>query len=321
MNFVVLSGGVGGAKFCHGMVRSVGAENLTTIVNVGDDLELYGLHISPDVDTVVYTLGNLANTNTGWGVTDDTWHNFETLQKLGGAPWFRLGDRDLAMHLGRTKHLRNGGNLTSATAQVCSALGIVTRILPVTDDRLRTMVETETGVLEFQDYFVRRRCEPAVRGLRFEGADEATPSGAVIASLEEADTIIIGPSNPYLSIDPMLSMQIVRDALFNASAPIIAVTPIIAGEAVKGPAAKMMRELKLEPSAVTVARHYGNFINGFVLDENDRALKPQIEDMGIGVMITDTLMRDDDERARLACEVVNFADALRPEKKGGCKLD
>ena len=320
MKFVVFSGGVGGAKFADGIVRAVGGENLTVIVNVGDDFELYGMPISPDIDTVVYTLAGVANPTTGWGLEGETWNNFERLVALEAKPWFRLGDKDLATHLLRTQQRRSGATLSHTTQDLARRLGVTARVLPVTDDRLRTMVETDNGMLEFQDYFVRHQCEPKVRGLTFIGSEEARPNGAAVAAIEEADCIVFGPSNPFLSLEPMLAMPIVKDALFSASAPIIAVTPIIAGEAVKGPAAKLMRELNLDPSAVTVAKHYSDVINGFVLDSQDAHLKAEIEAMGIGVHVTDTLMRDRDDRARLACEVVNFADALRPNKLGGCKI-
>jgi LPPG:FO 2-phospho-L-lactate transferase len=321
MNFVVFAGGVGGAKLSHGMARSVGAELLTVIVNTADDLEMHGLHVSPDLDTVMYTLGGIANPETGWGIVGDTFGNFEMLQTLGMNPWFRLGDRDLAVHMTRTQLIKDGRTLSEAVAFLSGRLGIRSRILPMTNDRVRTIVDTDEGLFSFQEYFVKARWQPQVRSLIYEGAEEAEALPAAVRAIETADTIIIAPSNLYLSIDPILSMGDVKDALLNASAPIIAVTPIISGEAVKGPAAKLMRELGEDPSASAVAEHYSDFINGFVLDERDAHLKSQIEDMGVGVLVTDTLMKDDDDRARLACEVVTFADQLRPEKLGGCKLD
>jgi LPPG:FO 2-phospho-L-lactate transferase len=321
MNFVVFAGGVGGAKLSHGMARSVGAELLTVIVNTADDLEMHGLHVSPDLDTVMYTLGGIANPETGWGIAGDTFNNFDMLQKLGTQPWFRLGDRDLAVHMTRTQLIKDGRTLSEAVAFLSQRLGIQSRILPMTNDRVRTIVDTDEGLFSFQEYFVKARWQPQVRSLIYEGAEEAEALPQAVRAIEIADTIVIAPSNLYLSIDPILSMSEVKDALLNASAPIIAVTPIIGGEAVKGPAAKLMRELGEEPSATAVAEHYADFINGFVLDERDSHLKSQIEDMGVGVLVTDTLMKDEDDRARLACEVVTFADQLRPEKLGGCKLD
>jgi LPPG:FO 2-phospho-L-lactate transferase len=321
MNFVVFAGGVGGAKLSSGMALSVGPELLTVIVNTADDLEMHGLHVSPDLDTVMYTLAGIANPETGWGIAGDTFSNFDMLDKLGQAPWFRLGDRDIAIHLTRTQLLKQGKSLAEVTAQMASALGIRSTLLPMTNDRVRTIVDTDEGLFAFQEYFVKSRWKPAVRSLIYEGAEEAEPLPAALRAIETADTIVIAPSNLYLSIDPILSLHEVMDTLLNATAPIIAVTPIIGGEAVKGPAAKLMKELGEEPSAVAVAEHYADFINGFVLDVRDAHLKDQIEDMGLGVLVTDTLMNNEDDRARLGCEVVTFADQLRPEKLGGCKLD
>ncbi len=321
MNFVVFAGGVGGAKLSHGLARSVGPELLTVIVNTADDLEMHGLHISPDLDTVMYTLAGIANPEHGWGIAGDTFNNFDMFDKMGMAPWFRLGDRDLAIHLTRTNMLKQGKRLSESIDFIRKQLGVKSRILPMTDDKVRTIVDTDEGLFSFQEYFVKSRWQPTVRSLIYEGADEAEALPAAVRAIETADTIVIAPSNLYLSIDPILSMAEVKDALLNATAPIIAVTPIIGGEAVKGPAAKLMRELGAEPSATAVAEHYADFINGFVLDVRDAHLKDQIEDMGLGVLVTDTLMHSDDDRARLGCEVVTFADALRPEKLGGCKLE
>lgn len=321
MNFLVLAGGVGGAKLADGMALSVGAESLTVIVNTADDLELYGLRISPDIDTVTYTLAGIANVENGWGIAGDSFQNFEMFDRYGAHPWFRLGDRDLATHLLRTQMMSEGATLSEATQLLSKRLDIPSRILPMTNDRVRTVVDTDDGLFTFQEYFVKLKWQPTVRSLIYEGVEEAEALPDAVRAIEIADTIIIAPSNLYLSIDPILSLSGMRDAMLNASAPIIAVSPIVGGEAVKGPAAKMMRELGSEASAVEVARHYADFINGFVLDERDAHLKTRIEEMGVGVLVTDTIMRDRDARARLACEVVTFADALRPEKLGGCKLD
>ncbi len=320
MNCIALAGGVGGAKLADGLARATDADSLTVIVNTGDDFDLYGLHISPDLDTVMYTLAGMANPETGWGIAGDTWHNFEMLDKYGVAPWFRLGDRDLATHLLRTKMLADGQPLSVVTRELCRRLNVAPRVMPMSDDPVRTVIATEQGLLPFQEYFVRHGWQPVAHAITFEGCDEAEAAPGMLRAIETADTIVICPSNPYLSIDPILSLRGVRDVLLNATAPIIAVTPIIAGEAVKGPAAKLMRELGLEPSAVEVARHYADFVNGFVLDTRDAGLASQIEAMGIGVLITDTLMTTPDDRARLACDVIGFADRLQPEKLGGCKL-
>jgi LPPG:FO 2-phospho-L-lactate transferase len=321
MNFLVFAGGVGGAKLSEGMARSVGEDALTVVVNTADDFELYGLRISPDLDTVMYTLAGWNNTEAGWGVKGDTFQNFDMLKVYGVEPWFHVGDRDMATHLLRTQMLKEGVPLTEVTRMLSKRLGVQSRLLPMTNDPVHTIVDTDDGLYAFQEYFVKLRWQPEVRSLIYEGAEEAEPAPEVLRAIETADTIIIAPSNLYLSIDPILAVPGIKDALLNASAPIIAVTPIIGGEAVKGPAAKLMRELGTESSAVAVAQHYAEFLNGFVLDERDAALKPQVEAMGMGVFMTDTIMKDSDDRARLACEVVTFADQLRPEKLGGCKLD
>jgi LPPG:FO 2-phospho-L-lactate transferase len=321
MNFLVLSGGVGGAKFADGMAASVGAENLTVVVNTADDHELYGLHVSPDLDTVMYTLAGMANPEMGWGIVGDTWQNFEMLQLYGTEPWFRLGDKDIATHIARTSALKAGATLTQVTRNLSQKLGVQTHILPMTNERVRTIVDTDAGLLAFQEYFVKRKCEPVVNALIFEGAKEADITIEVLRAIETADTIIIAPSNPYMSIDPILSVRGVKDALLNASAPIIAISPIVDGLAVKGPLAKVMVELGKSPSPVAVAEHYADFVNGFVLDEQDRDLLADIVTLGIGPYVTNTIMDSPGARAGLACEVVNYADQLRPDKKGGCTLD
>lgn len=318
MNVLAFAGGVGGAKLADGLARSISADQLTIVVNTADDFSLYGLHISPDVDSVMYMLAGLANPDTGWGVAGDTWQNFEMLERYGAAPWFRLGDRDLATHLLRTQMLNDGATLSDVTRVLCKRLRVGALVLPMSDDPVRTLVDTDQGPLHFQEYFVKLRWQPVVNNLTYDGSAEAEPAPTMLRRIETADTIIICPSNPYLSIDPIFSLRGVRDVLLNATAPIIAVSPIVAGEAVKGPAAKLMRELGKEPSAVEVARHYADFVNGFVLDAQDAALRPQIEAMGIGVWVTDTIMKNADDRARLGCEVISFADQLRPEKLGGC---
>ncbi len=321
MNFLVFAGGVGGAKLAEGMAHSVGEDALTVVVNTADDFDHYGLRVSPDLDTVMYTLAGWNNAETGWGVKGDTFQNFDMLKVYGVEPWFHVGDRDIATHLLRTHWLKGGATLTDVTRMLARQLGVQSRVLPMTNDPVRTIVDTDEGLFAFQEYFVKLRWQPEVRSLIYEGAEEAEPAPDVLRVIETADTIIIAPSNLYLSIDPILAVPGIKDALLNASAPIIAVTPIIGGEAVKGPAAKLMRELGVESSAVAVAQHYAEFLNGFVMDEQDAALKPLIEAMGMGVLITNTIMKDGDDRARLACEVVKFADQLRPENLGGCKLD
>jgi LPPG:FO 2-phospho-L-lactate transferase len=321
MNVVALSGGVGGAKFADGLAQSVGPESLTVIVNTADDFKLYGLHISPDLDTVMYTLGNVANFETGWGISGDTLENFGMLSKYGTEPWFRLGDRDIATHMLRTEMLRLGATLTEVTQVLSERLNIDSRILPMTNHNVRTMVDTaEFGILPFQEYFVKHHWQPVVKNLMFDGIDKASPTFETLRALETADTIILAPSNPYLSVEPILGLNGVRDTLLNAAAPIIAITPIIGGEAIKGPAAKMMREMGVDPTPLSVAQHYSEFINGFVLDERDEDYANAIRGLGIGVLVTNTWMKNRDDRARLTCEVVNFADELRPEKLNMCRL-
>jgi LPPG:FO 2-phospho-L-lactate transferase len=307
-SLVALAGGVGGAKLADGLARILPPNRLTVIVNTADDFELYGLHISPDLDTVTYTLAGVANAETGWGLTGETWHAFEQLQRLGTEPWFRLGDRDLAIHLWRTQALRDGATLTQFTVQLCQALGVGPTILPMTNDPVRTLVETDDGELAFQDYFVRRQWQPVVRGLRFVGAETATPTTEVLAALDAADLVVICPSNPWLSIDPILAVPGIRVRL--AGKPVFAVTPIVGGQALRGPAAKLMCELGIEPTPVAVAEHYRDFLTGFVLDQVDADLEPQVAASGVRTLVTDTVMWTPDDRARLAREVLAFGTRL-----------
>jgi len=308
LNVLALAGGVGGARLADGLTRTLPPDRLTVIVNTGDDFELYGLHISPDLDTVVYTLAGVANPETGWGRADETWTAFQTLEELGARPWFRLGDRDLAAHLWRTQMLHDGLSLTEATRRLCQALGVRVAVLPMSDDPVRTMVQTDEGELEFQDYFVRRGWQPALRGVRFAGIEMARPTPQVLAALDTADLAVICPSNPYVSVDPILAVPGVRQALKDR--PVVAVSPIVGGQALKGPAAKMMRELGIEPSPVAVAQHYGDLLAGFVLDVRDADLEPRVAGLGLQTLVTDTIMRSPDDRVRLAGQVLDFAQRL-----------
>lgn len=308
MNVLALAGGVGGARLADGLTRTLPPDRLTVVVNTGDDFELYGLHISPDVDTVIYTLAGLANPETGWGRADETWTAFQTLEELGARPWFRLGDRDLATHLWRTQMLHEGLSLTEATHRLCQALGVRVAVLPMSNDPVRTMVQTDEGELEFQDYFVRRGWQPVLRGVRFAGVEAARPTPQVLAALDAADLAVICPSNPYVSIDPILAVPGVRQAL--KGRPLVAVSPIVGGQALKGPAAKMMRELGIEPSPVAVARHYRDLLAGFVLDVQDADLEHQVAGLGLQTLVTDTVMRTLDDRVRLARQVLDFAQRL-----------
>ena len=316
MRIVALAGGVGGAKFADGLARvpsvppvpshpSIAEHQLTVVVNVGDDFEHLGLRICPDLDTVVYTLAGIANPETGWGTAGETWRAMDMLGRYGGEAWFRLGDRDLGMHLFRTAALKRGKRLTEIVAEACTRLGVTARVLPATDSPVPTIVETDQGALEFQEYFVHRRCEPVVKRLRFDGIESARPTDEALAAIEAADLIVVCPSNPFLSIDPILVIGDLRERLRRK--PVVGVSPIIGGQAVKGPAAKMLRELGYESSALSVAKHYADFLDMFVVDEVDGDQRLEIERLGVRVLTTDTLMKSVDDRARLAREVLDFA--------------
>ena len=306
MNVVALAGGVGGAKLAHGLAQILPPEDLTVVVNTGDDFEHLGLHISPDLDTVMYTLAGLANPEAGWGLRDESWNFLDALGRLGAETWFRIGDRDLATHIERSRRLWKGESLTGVTAALCAALGVRVRVLPMTDDIFRTIVQTEDdGELEFQEYFVHRRCEPRVTGFRFEGLGSAFATDQVLAALDAADAILFCPSNPFVSLDPILSLPGVRARAGRRGA--VAVSPIVGGQAIKGPAAKMFAELGMEVTAVSVAAHYAGLLRGFVLDDVDAELKTSIESDTLKVLVTNTIMRTDTDRARLAREVLNFA--------------
>ncbi len=308
LKILALAGGVGGAKLAQGLAGILPPENLTVVVNVADDFELFGLTICPDLDTVMYTLAGIASPETGWGIAGDTYHCMESLAQLGAPAWFRLGDRDLATHLARTRRLWDGGTLTRVTRHLCESLEVGPRILPCTDDLLRTIVETAEGDLEFQEYFVRRKCEPAVRGFILRGKDAALPTPEFLAALEEADAVVFCPSNPLVSLGPILALPGVREKV--AAANSVAVTPIIGGRAVKGPLAKMFRELGRDPSALEAAREYRNLLRGFVLDGEDSSLSGEIARLGMRVEVTDTLMRDSAGRRELAARVLRFARTL-----------
>ena len=306
---VALCGGVGGAKLAHGLAMALKPEELSIIVNTGDDFQHLGLSISPDLDSVIYALAGLSDPVRGWGRRDETWKFMEALKGLGGESWFQLGDRDLAMHVERSWRLAQGANLSEVTAHFCSVLGILSRVLPMSEDPVRTRVLTEEGWLDFQEYFVRRQCGPAVRSLMFAGAETAHAQPNALAALTRPDVraIIICPSNPFLSVEPILAVPDIRVAILRSDAPVVAVTPIIAGKAIKGPAAKMMAELGLEVSGAVVARYYGDMIDGFIIDQADPIPEPL---RGIEFFRTATLMTNDDDRVRLANAALQAADAL-----------
>jgi LPPG:FO 2-phospho-L-lactate transferase len=301
---VALAGGVGGAKLAHGLAQILPAENLTVAVNVADDFELYGLTVCPDLDTVMYTLAGIAARETGWGIEGDAFRCIDALSRLGAPAWFRFGDRDLATHLARTRWLWDGATLTEATRRLCESFGVAQKIIPCTDDLLRTIVETGAGDLEFQDYFVRRRCEPEVRGFYLRGLPAALPSPEFLGLLDAADAVVLCPSNPFVSLGPILALPGVREKV--ASKAAVAVSPIIGGEAVKGPLAKMFRELGRESSAVEAAREYRGIVRGFLLDRQDAARTGEIEALGMRVAVADTLMSDESKRKQLAAETLRF---------------
>jgi len=315
---LALCGGIGGAKLALGLYRVLEAGRPTLVVNTGDDFEHLGLNISPDLDTVLYTLAGLADPERGWGRAQETWEFIAALRQLDGEDWFRLGDRDLAMHVLRTKWLRSGKTLTEFAAHVARQLGISARILPMTDAAVRTIVDTSEGHLPFQHYFVRRHCEPAMRGIRFEGATEARPAPGLVEFIgsQTLRAIVICPSNPYLSIDPIVAVPGIAAALGTSAAPVVAVSPIIGGQAVKGPTGKIMAELGIAASTRAIASHYRGLIDGLVIDEDDADDRVQI---GVPVLVTRPLMKDIADRERLARDVVDFADtiALQPSAKVG----
>jgi LPPG:FO 2-phospho-L-lactate transferase len=306
---VAVCGGIGGAKLALGLSRVFDAKQLVVIVNTGDDFEHLGLSISPDVDTVLYTLGGVADRERGWGRTDETWHFMEALRELGGEHWFQLGDRDLAMHVERTRALREGATLSAFVARAAKALNIEARILPMTDDRVRTIVETDQGTLPFQRYFVERRCAPIVHSMRFDGSERARPAAGVLEALSEPGlrAVVLCPSNPYLSIDPILAVPGIREALMKASAPVVAVSPIIGGQAVKGPTVKIMAELGIGATTPSIAAHYRGLIDGLVVDDADAGDASLVD---VPVSVTRTLMIDLPDRERLASDVLTFASTL-----------
>lgn len=306
---LALCGGVGGAKLALGLYRVLASDRLTVVANTGDDFEHLGLHVSPDVDTVLYTLAGLDNPKTGWGRAGETWTFMEALGALGGETWFSLGDGDLAIHVERTRRLAAGLSLSDITEHFRARLGIAAKLLPMSDDALRTVIHTDDGALPFQRYFVERRCEPAVTHIAFDGAETARPNPAFLAALADPAlrAVVICPSNPFLSIDPILALPGVRDGLTACRAPVVAVSPIVGGRAIKGPTAKIMGELGFPATAAAVAGYYGALLDGFVLDEADAGAAG---DMGIPATTTRTVMESLGDREALARDVLAFADRL-----------
>jgi len=301
VDMVLLCGGVGGAKLASGLSAISEPGHLAIVVNTGDDFWHAGLRICPDIDTVTYTLAGVADPVRGWGIADETWGFMKGLEALGGPTWFNLGDRDLAMHIRRTELISHGRSLTEITAELAGHLGVIHPIVPMSDDPIATFVETNDGPLPFQEYFVRHRCKPEVRSIRFDGAAAATATSGLTA-LFERDTpplAVIAPSNPYLSVDPILAVPGIREWLRRPEVTVIAVSPIVSGEAIKGPTAKIMRELGLTPSVTSIARHYADIVDCLVIDDADTALAYEIESLGIVPLTTPTVMRTQSDRERL----------------------
>jgi LPPG:FO 2-phospho-L-lactate transferase len=304
-DFAVLCGGLGGSRMVDALARAVGPSGVTAIVNVGDDLEFLGLQVSPDLDTVLYTLAGLLDEERGWGVRDETTNALATAQRLGAESWFTLGDRDIGFHLVRTSALRSGEPLSRVTARLAAALGVETRLLPASDERVMTMVATEAGELDFQTWFVGRKHADPVLGVRFEGADATSPAPGVLAALATADHVLIAPSNPFVSIDPILAVPGIRAAVVARCPDAAAVSPIVGGRALRGPLDETLSGLGHEPSAVGVARLYAGLVSTFLLDPADEALIPAIEALGLRAVVVPTVMVDPLEREEIGRGVVD----------------
>jgi LPPG:FO 2-phospho-L-lactate transferase len=303
MNITVLAGGVGAARFLEGVVQVAAQRDVTVISNVGDDEEFFGLRVSPDIDIVIYTLAGAIDAEKGWGLTGETFHALESLNRFGYETWFNLGDGDLATHVHRTRMLREGATLSEATASVVQAFGLELTVLPVSDDRIRTIVETDSGPLPFQEYFVKLRTEAEVRSVRFDGIETARPAPGVVDAIMSADLVAVAPSNPVVSIGPVLSVRGVREALVETRATVVGVSPIIGGKTIKGPADRMMASLGMTPTAAGVAEAYADFLDALVIDEEDRELASAVEATGVRPIVAQTIMRGPAEKRSLA-EVV-----------------
>ena len=314
MNVVVLAGGFGGARMAHGFELLGDQVTTSVVVNTGDDLEVHGLHVSPDLDTVMYTLAGLANNETGWGVRDETWNASAMLERFGAPTWFRLGDRDLGTHIGRTARLGMGDSLTKVSALMSRPLGVRAALLPMSDDRVRTQIRTADGWLDFQDYFVKRHHDDDVLEVRFDGVEAATATDQVMAAIAAAQLIVVAPSNPFLSVAPILSVAGILDALRATAAPVIGISPIVGREAVRGPAAQIMRSLGADPSAAGIARYYTDtwpeLLDVLVIDDVDAAEAASVQATGLRAHVTGTLIGAENERRRLAQEILELAGAL-----------
>ena len=308
MKWLALAGGVGGAKLALGLSKILTPSCLTVVVNTGDDEQFHGLHVSPDVDTVMYTLAGLSNPETGWGITGETFRTLERLNAYGADTWFNLGDKDLATHIRRTDLMRQGYTLSEVTESLRKALGVVHPIVPMSDDPVRTMLMTDIGELAMQTWFVKHRCEPAVSAIRFGGAAESQPAPEFARALRESDALVFCPSNPFVSVAPILAVPGVRDAIRDFEGLRVAVSPIVGGQAIKGPAAKMMDELGIESSCVGVARQYQGLCDVFVLDDVDADRAGDIEALGMRAAVTNTMMITDADKARLAKYICELAE-------------
>jgi LPPG:FO 2-phospho-L-lactate transferase len=301
---VALAGGVGAAKLLRGLVKVVSPQNLVIIGNIGDDVELYGLHISPDLDIVMYTLAGIVDEAKGWGIAGDTFHCLEMLERLGFETWFKLGDRDLAIHIIRTKMLREGYTLSQITAKLCKMLGVNVSLIPASDDPVRTKIQSGQLILDFQEYFVKRKAMDVVTNVFYEGAEKARPAPGVVEAIGEAERIIICPSNPILSIAPILSIPAIRKALEDSKVPVIGVSPIIGGKAIKGPADRIMTSMGFEASAYGVAKFYGSLLKHFIIDKVDLEHRERIQEIGIKVTVTNILMKSIEDAVNLAKVVI-----------------
>ncbi len=311
-HYLALSGGVGGAKLALGLSKTCAPGDLTIVTNTCDDFNHLGMHISPDLDTVMYTLAGVSNTKLGWGRADETWNFMDTLREIGAESWFNLGDKDIAIHVERTHRLNEGETLSQVTHRLSKALAIDHTICPMSDDPISTKVTTERGELSFQHYFVRDRCEPIISAIRFEGIEKASPSPTFTHALSRPDLagVILCPSNPFVSIDPILNMPGVRDLLTGLNVPIVAISPIVKGLAIKGPAAKMLAELGKESSVISVAEHYKGLIDGLIIDSQDAELCDTIAAMGMKVLTTNTIMKNLEDRVHLAEDTLQFIQEM-----------
>ncbi len=305
MKVVALAGGVGGAKLADGLSNLIEKGELTVIVNTGDDFTHFGLKICPDLDTICYTLAGIANPETGWGRSCESWKAMETISKLGGPDWFQLGDLDLGLHLERSRRIAQGATLSQVTRQICEAFAVEDNVLPMSDEEIPTHLFTNEGELSFQEYFVNRNCRPVVLDIQFIGREQTNPAPGVISSIQLADKVVFCPSNPWVSLDPILAVPGIREAV-RQKKEVVAVSPIIGGKTVKGPAAKMYLDRRIEPSAFAVANHFKEIITGFVYDEVDFNLDEKIKGLGIETLKTSILMNTQKDRIRLATEVLNF---------------